>query len=140
MPHTDLVGEQGADVAEELQLLLQGVTALLRRVHDEQNRSSQVSQSCDGLHLDGVPLLQRVVQDTGGVHHLHRRAHSLSLVFVLTMQRVSLVCVRERTPPADLPAEVSVVHVTHEQRLGGESVRLDVNICSGHLMRKITLA
>lgn len=32
-----------------------------------------------------------------------------------------------------LPAEVSVVHVTHKQRLGGESVRLDVHVRSGHL-------
>lgn len=66
-----LIGEQGSDVVEELQLLLQGVTALLRHVHDVQDRRAQVSQSRDGLHLDGVPLLQRVVQDTGGVHHLH---------------------------------------------------------------------
>lgn len=32
-----------------------------------------------------------------------------------------------------LPAEVSVVHVTHKQRLSGESVWLDVHICSRHL-------
>lgn len=36
-----------------------------------------------------------------------------------------------------LPAEISVVHVTHKQRLGGESVRLNVDVCSGHLTRKI---
>lgn len=66
----DLVGEQRSDVVKELQLLLQGVTALLRHVHHVKNRRSQVSQSSDGLHLDGVPLLQGVVQDTGGVHHL----------------------------------------------------------------------
>lgn len=66
-----LIGKQGSDVVEELQLLLKGVTALLRHVHDVQDRRAQVSQSGDGLHLDGVPLLQRVVQDTGGVHHLH---------------------------------------------------------------------
>lgn len=32
-----------------------------------------------------------------------------------------------------LPAEVSVVHVAHKQRLGGEGVGLDVHVCSGHL-------
>ena len=32
-----------------------------------------------------------------------------------------------------LPAQVSVVHVTHEQRLGGEGVRLHVHVGSGHL-------
>lgn len=68
---SDLVGEQGSDVVEELQLFLQGVTALLRNVHDVKNRRPEVSQSRDGLHLDGVPLLQRVVKDTGGIHHLH---------------------------------------------------------------------
>lgn len=99
---SDLVGEQRPDVVEQLQLLLQGVTALLRHVHDVQDGGSQVSQSRDGLHLDGVPVLQRVVQDTWGVHHL--------------------------------PAQVPVVHVTHKQRLGGEGVRLDVHVCSGHLM------
>lgn len=39
-------------------------------------------------------------------------------------------------PVSYLPAEISVVHVTHKQRLGGESVGLDVDICSGHLTRK----
>ena len=68
---SDLVGEQWSDVVEELQLFLQGVTALLGDVHDVKNRRPQVSQSGDGLHLDGVPLLQGVVQDTRGVHHLH---------------------------------------------------------------------
>lgn len=29
-----------------------------------------MSQSCDGLHLNGVPLLQGVVQYSRGVHHL----------------------------------------------------------------------
>lgn len=29
-----------------------------------------MSQSCDGLHLNGVPLLQGVVQNSRGVHHL----------------------------------------------------------------------
>lgn len=37
---------------------------------------------------------------------------------------------------AHLPAEVSVVHVTHKQGLGGESVWLHVHICSCNLKRK----
>lgn len=44
----------------------------------------------DGLHLDGVHLLEGVVQDTGCVD--------------------------------DLPSEVLVVHVSDEERLGGEGV------------------
>lgn len=45
-------------------------------------------------------------------------------------------CVRVRAAASYLPAEVSVVHVTHKQRLGGESVGLDIDISSGHLARK----
>lgn len=85
MPTSDLVGEQRPDVVKELQLLLQGVTALLGRVHDVQNRRSEVSQSRDGLHLDGVPLLQRVVQDPGGVHHLH----TMTIMLKTNIQRRS---------------------------------------------------
>lgn len=67
---SDLVGKKGPDVVKKLQLLLQGVTALLRNVHDVKDRRSQVSQSRDGLHLDGVPLLQGVVKDARSVDHL----------------------------------------------------------------------
>ena len=59
-------------------------------------------QCCDGLHLDGVSLFQRMVQDTGGVD--------------------------------DLPTQVLVVRVAHEQRLGRESVGLDLNIGTGDLV------
>lgn len=76
-PVSDLVGKKRPDVVKELQLLLEGVTTLLGNIHDIKNGRSQVSQSCNRLHLDGVPLLQRVVQDTGGVHHLC--AHSINI-------------------------------------------------------------
>lgn len=68
---SDLVGEERSDVVEELQLLLQRVTTLLRDVHDVEDGGPQVGQGRDGLHLDGVPLLQGVVQDPRGVHHLN---------------------------------------------------------------------
>lgn len=91
-----LVGEQRPDVAEELQLLLQRVSALLRRIHDVQHRRPQVSQSRDGLHLDGVPLLQRVVQDAGCVHHLQPNTkHSAPL----QEQRSAAIC-SSRVVPA----------------------------------------
>lgn len=77
---SDLVGKKRPDVVEQLQLLLQRVTTLLGNIHDVQDGRSQVSQSRDGLHLNGVPLLQRVVQDTGGVHHL--RAHRVNIRMV----------------------------------------------------------
>ena len=53
------------------------------------------------LHLDGVALLQRPVQQAGRVD--------------------------------DLPAQVLVVHVAHEERLGGERVGLHVHIRARHL-------
>ena len=37
-------------------------------------------------------------------------------------------------PASYLPAEVPVVHVTHKQRLGGEGVRLDLDIRTGDLV------
>lgn len=75
---TDLVGKQRANVVEELQLLLQRVAALLRYVHYVKDGRPQVSQGRDSLHLNGVPLLQWVVQDTGGVHHLHAHTYTQS--------------------------------------------------------------
>lgn len=67
---SDLVGKEGPDVVEELELLLQGLATLLGDVHHVEHGRSQMGQGCDGLHLNGVPLLQRVVQDPWGVNHL----------------------------------------------------------------------
>ena len=99
-----LVGKQRFDALKELQLLLDGVSALLRDVHHVENGSSEVSQRRDGLHLDGVPVLQGVVQNARGVHHL--------------------------------PAEVAVVHVADEERLGGEGVGLDLHVRPGDLVHE----
>lgn len=49
-----------------------------------------MGESGDGLHLDGVHLLERVVKDTRGVD--------------------------------DLPSKVLVVHVSDEERFGGERI------------------
>lgn len=59
-------------------------------------------QSGNGLHLNSVSLIKRMVQDTRGINHL--------------------------------PSCVLVVSVPHKQRLGCESVRLDVNICISHIV------
>ena len=66
-----------------------------------------MGQSSDSLHLDGVPVLQGVVQDPWRVHHL--------------------------------PAKVAVVQVTHKQRLGGEGVRLDFDVCPRDLVHEAGL-
>lgn len=57
--------EQGADVLEQGQLLLDAVAALPCEVHEVQHAGLEVGQGRDGLHLDGVALLERVVQDPG---------------------------------------------------------------------------
>lgn len=57
-------------------LLLDGVAALLRDVDEVQHAALEVGQRRDGLHLDRVALLERMVQDAGSVHHLVRRVKS----------------------------------------------------------------
>lgn len=44
--------------------------------------------------------------------------------------------VERMSSAAHLPAEVSVVHVTYKQGLGGESVWLNIHICSCNLKGK----
>ena len=63
-----------------------------------------MGQGSDRLHLDGVTVFERVVQDTGGIDHL--------------------------------PAQVLVIHVSNEQRLGGESIGLDIDISTGNLVHE----
>lgn len=46
------------------------MATLLRQIHHVQDRSTEVGQGSDGLHLDGVPILQRVVQDPRSVYNL----------------------------------------------------------------------
>jgi hypothetical protein len=65
-----LVGEEGLDGVEELDLVLDGVAALLRDIDDEDDGRPQVRQSRDRKHLDGVPLLEGMIQDTGRIEDL----------------------------------------------------------------------
>lgn len=67
-----------------------------------------MSQCSDTLHFNGVHLVERVVQDTGGID--------------------------------DLPSEVLVVEMAHEEGFGGEGVRLNIHICSSDLVHKARLA
>ena len=48
-------------------------------------------EGSDGLHLDGVPLLQRMVQNSGGVNHLPPQ---VLVVCVTDVQRLGRECVR----------------------------------------------
>lgn len=87
---------------------LDGEAALLREVHKVHHARAQVGEGRDGLHLDRVHLLERVVE------------HS---------RRVD-----------DLPAQVLVVHVPNEERLGREGVRLHVDVGARHLVDERRLA
>lgn len=67
-----------------------------------------MGDGCDRLHLDGVHLLQRVIEDSGGINSLE--------------------------------SEILVIEVTNEQALGGESVRLDINVRTGHAPQETRLS
>lgn len=53
-------------------LFLNTVSALLWRIDEVQHSCSEMSQGSHSLHLNDIPLLQRVVQDTGSVNHLEQ--------------------------------------------------------------------
>ena len=65
-----LVDKERLDVVKKRDLLVNRVAALLGHVHDEQDGGAQVRHGRDGLHLDGVALLERVVEYAGRVDHL----------------------------------------------------------------------
>lgn len=80
-----LVLEKGLDRVEELALQnnqymayerkqaylsLNSVTTLFGKVHEVKDSTSQVGKSSDGLHFNGVHLLERMVKDTRGVNDL----------------------------------------------------------------------
>ena len=64
------VGEERLDVLEKRDLLGDGLAAGLRNVDEEKHAGLQMGQRGDGLHLDGVALFQRVVQNARRVDHL----------------------------------------------------------------------
>ena len=84
------------------------VPALLTQIHKVQHAALQMRERSDALHLDGVHLLEGMVEDTGGINHL--------------------------------PAQVLVVQMADKERLGGERVRLHVNVRAGDLVDEGRLA
>lgn len=54
--------EQGLDVLEKLNLLIDSVTTSFRNVNKEENASIQVSKSSNGLHFYCVSLFKRMVK------------------------------------------------------------------------------
>jgi hypothetical protein len=98
----ELALEKRATSEKETNLSLDGEAALLGKVHEVHDTGAEVSKSGDGLHLDGVHLLEGVVKNSGSVDNL--------------------------------PAEVLVIHVSDEERLGGEGVGLDVDVGASDLV------
>lgn len=51
-------------------LLGDGVSTLFGYVENVEHRCSEMGQGGDGLHLDGVPLFKRMIQDARCIYHL----------------------------------------------------------------------
>ena len=103
-----LVREKRLDGAEESHLCVNTVSTLLTQIHKVHDRTPQMSDSGDRLHLNGVHLFKRVVQNTGGVDGLE--------------------------------TQHLVVEVANEQTLGGEGVRLDVDVGTGDVLEERRLS
>ncbi len=81
--------------------MLMQMASFLALVDAETGRSSDALICLLYLHFNGVALLQRAVQYTGGVN--------------------------------DLPSQVLVVQVPHEQTLCGEGIGLHIDVCTRDL-------
>ena len=95
-------------------------TALLARIDDIEHCGSQVGEGSDGLHLDGVALLQRVVENSGSVDDLPAK---ILVVGVSDVQRLGGEGVRLNlhVGPGDLVDEAGLADVgkaADEQRPG----------------------
>ena len=83
-------------------------------VHQVEHARAEMGERRDGLHLNRVALLQRVVQQSGRVNHLQ------------TCVTLSHVVHR-----AHLPAQILVVCVSNKERLCRERIRLDLDVRAG---------
>mmetsp|Transcript_20611 Transcript_20611/g.62060 ORF Transcript_20611/g.62060 Transcript_20611/m.62060 type:complete len:279 (+) Transcript_20611:965-1801(+) len=90
-----------------------------------------------GLLLDGVAALLRHVQ-----HVQHRRPQVCQRRDTLHLDRVALLKrpIQDAGRVYHLPAQVSVIHVPHEQALCCEGIRLHLHVCPCHLVHEGGLA
>jgi len=65
-----LVGEQSLDSFVEGDLLVNRIAASFRDIDKVQDTSLKMGQSSDGLHFNVVQLVQRLIQNTGGINNL----------------------------------------------------------------------
>ena len=99
--------EQRLDCVKEANLLLYGVAASLRDVHEEQDAGIEMRESGHSLHFDRVSLVQLMIQDAGRVDNLVAR----HLVLGVTDEQ-TLSCERVR-----LHIDVRARHVVDQARL-----------------------
>ena len=87
-----LVSKQRLDRLEQRDLLIDGVAASLRGVEEEEDARLQMSQCSDCLHLNCVPFLQGMVQNSWSVDDLepHELVISVTHVQALSGERVGL--------------------------------------------------
>ena len=80
---------------------------MLARINNVENSSSEMGKGSDGLHLDGVALFKRMVQNSGGVDHLPTQ---VLVIGVSDVQRLG----RERVR---LNLDISASNFVDETRL-----------------------
>ena len=69
----NLVGEEGLDAVEKLDLVTDRVSTLLGKIHEVENGGAEMGNSGDRLHFNGVHLLERVVQNSRGINGLETK-------------------------------------------------------------------
>ena len=88
-------------------LLLKRISTLLRNIHNIENGSPQMSHGSNGLHLNGIPLLERMIKNTRCVNNLPAQ---VLVVGVSDVQRLGSERVR-------LDLDVGVGDLVEEGRL-----------------------
>ena len=84
------------------------------------------------LCLDGVSALLRKIDEVENANQVCERRDTLHLNVVHLLQGV----VEDTRRIDHLPPHVTVVEVLHEERLGRERIRLDVDVRAGDLPRR----
>lgn len=59
--------------------MLYCVSTAFWNIKEEKNTGVQMSQSSDSLHFDGIPLIKRMVEDSGSVDNLPARVLVISM-------------------------------------------------------------
>lgn len=82
--------EERLDGLEEGNLLVNRVAARLRDIQEEEDCSVQMSESGHSLHLNGVSLIQRVVEDAWCVNDLPSCVLVVRVAYEQVLRRESI--------------------------------------------------